>query len=979
MGADLHTDHSFSYNQTRIPPAIYQRQISSSHSEPSGIQDRARGTGGCRTPEVTREGSHRRSSSALRTGLSQPIICGSEATRGMASGVKCQSSKRICNQGQLQDGNVQHSSSSLGRRQMGSNIGSQGCLFPHPYASQGSTFPEVYVTEQSLAVQGAPVRADCSSVPIYLGYETSCKGTEETRDKSTYIPGRHDNFPYRRDHSQASSRYCSNSTTGIGFPHQLGEVSVGSGINHSLPGDGVYSQVQLGATPDGQMLRNQRAGSEVYGQCLHDSQTVEYSTGQAGFSSNNGSTREATSKGTSIPFASTLGLQLGSTDHSSNSHDRVSTTDTQLVDAYSKSESRKAIKSTITLQDYLHRRKSRGLGGSHGIPHGVRSVEPRGGTNAHQCFRTQSSHQHHNRVQGDVNRSNSYDSHRQHYGAGLPSESRRYEELHAFPTDTTTVCSSLRTKIGDSESAYSGQEKLPCRPFVKARSVDSYRMDSPVVSSTSVVGGLVLPGDRCICHHAQLSTSSVLLSHSRPSGSCCECTESGLERSFTVHVSSSTSHVSGVKETEEITMQRYPRVSAKSRSSVVSPSPGTISSEGKGIQKSSKKARYNIPATQRSSSSSARPTELDRNVVSSQALKERGYSDKATNLILGDIGASTKVIYDSKWKRFAVWCSEQQPQIIPHLVTEVQLAEFFSELDTDESLSSHSAIAGYRSAINSVLKCYNRQEVVFSSSISRMLQTIKRNKPRIKKNRVPKWNLALVLRHLAKKPYEPMQTINRKHLTYKTAFLVLLGTACRRSELHALDADSYEHHPQWEWINLRVLPDFMAKHQVHCADANTPRSFRLNAMVSVDKEEKMLCPVRALRYYILRSDPIRKKRRRLFLPIDYTVSGDISANTISWWIRKLIQETYDQASEEDIRLTGMQGTKPNLFRATHEIRALAGSIAWQHGTTSLKDIMSACYWQNHNVFTDHYLRDVSAVKEDQLIIASHILQAFGKM
>ena len=109
---------------------------------------------------------------------------------------------------------------------MGSNIGSQGCLFPHPYASQGSTFPEVYVTEQSLAVQGAPVRADCSSVPIYLGYETSCKGTEETRDKSTYIPGRHDNFPYRRDHSHASSRYCSNSTTLIGIPHQLGEVSV---------------------------------------------------------------------------------------------------------------------------------------------------------------------------------------------------------------------------------------------------------------------------------------------------------------------------------------------------------------------------------------------------------------------------------------------------------------------------------------------------------------------------------------------------------------------------------------------------------------------------------------------------------------------------------------------------------------------------------------------------------------------------------
>jgi hypothetical protein len=335
---------------------------------------------------------------------------------------------------------------------------------------------------------------------------------------------------------------------------------------------------------------------------------------------------------------------------------------------------------------------------------------------------------------------------------------------------------------------------------------------------------------------------------------------------------------------------------------------------------------------------------------------------------------STKVIYDAKWRRFAVWCHSCKPKVVPHLVTEPQMAEFIASLHEDKTLTSLSAILGYRSAINSVLKCFARYEVVSSPNISRMMQSVRRLTPKSTGIHTPKWNLALILRYLAKKPFEPVQSIDMKFLTFKTVFLVLLSTACRRSELHALDVSSVEHDKNWTYINVSLLSDFLAKHQAHSKDYDRIRSFAITAMKSDDAAELKLCPVRCLRAYILRSNPLRAYRQRLFIPFEQTKTGNITANTITGWIKTIIRAAYDDASEEDIRVTGMQDTIPNLFRPVHEIRALAGSLAWTVGNSSLKDIMAACYWKNHTVFTDHYLRDVTAIKDDQLVINSSVLR-----
>ena len=50
---------------------------------------------------------------------------------------------------------------------------------------------------------------------------------------------------------------------------------------------------------------------------------------------------------------------------------------------------------------------------------------------------------------------------------------------------------------------------------------------------------------------------------------------------------------------------------------------------------------------------------------------------------------------------------------------------------------------------------------------------------------IPSWNLSLVLHQLTKAHFEPIKEASLKHLTFKTVFLLALGSGKRKSEIHA--------------------------------------------------------------------------------------------------------------------------------------------------------------------------------------------------
>ena len=140
----------------------------------------------------------------------------------------------------------------------------------------------------------------------------------------------------------------------------------------------------------------------------------------------------------------------------------------------------------------------------------------------------------------------------------------------------------------------------------------------------------------------------------------------------------------------------------------------------------------------------------------------------------------------------------------------------------------------------------------------------------------------------------------------------------------------------------------------------------------MDRRELRVCPVRALREYRKRTKSLRGSIKRLFLPLT-TNKANLHANTVSGWVKSLVQYSYEHATDEDFRILGIEKAPPNLHRPAHEVRAWSASVAWLAGTTSIRSLMRGCHWKTHNVFTDHYLRDVSVKTVSGLQIASRFL------
>ena len=114
-------------------------------------------------------------------------------------------------------------------------------------------------------------------------------------------------------------------------------------------------------------------------------------------------------------------------------------------------------------------------------------------------------------------------------------------------------------------------------------------------------------------------------------------------------------------------------------------------------------------------------------------------------------------------------------------------------------------------------------------------------------------------------------------------------------------------------------------------------------------EEKSLCPVRALRYYLDRTNDLRKGKDLVFVSFRKSFQKDIVPSTIYSWIKQTVLLCYQLSDEEAQCL--------HQVRA-HDVRAFAASKAFQGGV-SLDQILSACHWKAHNTFTQFYLKDLS--------------------
>ena len=167
----------------------------------------------------------------------------------------------------------------------------------------------------------------------------------------------------------------------------------------------------------------------------------------------------------------------------------------------------------------------------------------------------------------------------------------------------------------------------------------------------------------------------------------------------------------------------------------------------------------------------------------------------------------------------------------------------------------------------------------------------------------PSWDLVKTLDYLKRPMFEPLDKANWRQLMKKTLFLVALATAKRIGELQAVSASILL---QNEDVLLSYIPELAAKTET--LKNPLPRSFLLKSLTSREggpnSEELLLCPVRAIKIYIQRSEALTNRPRSLFVsPRDR--KRPILKNTITFFLREMIAEagslSPDQCRAYDVK------------------------------------------------------------------------------
>ena len=165
-----------------------------------------------------------------------------------------------------------------------------------------------------------------------------------------------------------------------------------------------------------------------------------------------------------------------------------------------------------------------------------------------------------------------------------------------------------------------------------------------------------------------------------------------------------------------------------------------------------------------------------------------------------------------------------------------------------------------------------------SSDLNRLLSSFHRDRLKCSRN-LPKWNLSVCLNELIKALFEPMKDTDLKHLTLKTVFLLALASGKRHSEIHAWDANKVSNLGQWKKVALFPSSDFIVINQLAREGSQSVSPMTIPALTTIVdrqfKEDRTLCLVWSLRYYLDRTKDPRGSRSLLFISFKKGHTSDI--------------------------------------------------------------------------------------------------------
>ena len=907
-------------------------------SDPEGGRLHARQVSGLHSP-------------GARSRFLQSSLPGPQGFRRMETSSGCLSPEQLCAEDRLLYGDTQYRPVCHTPRGLDDLHRYEGCLLPYPDSPGKSEIPEVCFQQPGLSIQGHVFRPDHSTSGIYEGDSSILQDSPSSRIQNATIPGRLASPGEISGGDDAGERVYPKPSRKVGFSDKLEEIFSYSPEHSRVSGNENRLHSFLGFS-DPETSRQSCINSKRIQVLSRTScETMDAVTRTHGISRSFGDKRETTFSPLSIPPQNSL--ESGHPSGLSPSpHSSISSTGSGLVVRQRSSISRGLLRSKEPRSISLLRRVKGRMGSYHRVSTSFRPMVSSTIHPSYQQFGTSGHFSGPSTSRGPSQEQNSGCVFRQHHCPILHQKTRG---------DTVSVALSagqrdLRMDSGEkgfsSPSVHPRLQKCPCGLPQSEEPDSADRVDSTPTSLFRPLETLGKTKGGHFCHIKKPPSTSLLLSGPGPSSSRDRRNAPGMEQPRGLRLSS-------ILYVKDCAQQTDPVEQHKDDSSrpLVAPK-GMVSRpnvpSNRQTVASSSSSRPVETAVQRSGS--RQPSHASANRVSTliRVLRSQGMGEElARRISEGSKRKTTCTIYQHHWKEFFQWYKSKNYSFSN--INCIQLCEFFLHLRVHRKLSLP-AIKGYRSALSSVL-IHKGLDISSDVKIKDLFRSFSLEIPKVSKDL--SWNLDVVLKYLMSSSYEPLAEAPIKRLTEKTIFLVTLALAKRVSEIQALSRKVLFSNKN---AVLSLTPLFRAKNDFRCK--GLPRNFLIPSLEELvgDEQEALLCPVRALRIYLNRTNTLVKKSHKHLFASHKNPSLPMKKNGISFSIREVIKSAHEAFDLDNAK---------NIKVKAHEVRAVATSFNFIENL-SLEKVMEAAQWRCRSVFATNYLKDVEYQFEDSFSLGPFI-------
>ena len=735
----------------------------------------------------------------------QPTFSSPQTKQQVAPDLRPQPSKFISQDGEIQNGDTGNHQNIPSTRGVGNLHRFQRCVLPHPDSRTIQEVPQISRSRRDLPVQGLTIRPVDSTLGVHCGGKGSKTNGHLQGYKDPPIPRRLVGTGQIPPSLSPTYPGTSKDMSNLRLAGEFGQIGAGTQAGLRFCRLPVRPRGRSGPAYPGPVANSSREDSrdirstDLPGPALH---VPDWAFDSYRQTSSPGSTVHET-----YTVASQEQLACTGILREGDPYSQSFTFSPTVVATGRQCTIRPSLTPNQTRSAALYRRIKRRLGRSLKRQHCKRLLVSTRKQTAHQLLGTKSGSSCSQRVQRSLHRPNSISGYRQYHSSLLHKQRRRHEVGPLVrPSMENSDLVLPRTDNFESSThsrpieCYSGQT-------LQTGSDHSDRMVPPAGSLSKIMSKVAPTSDRSFRYEVQQQVAPVCVPSTGLPGCSSGCTHSAMGGPGCICLPTDSHTRKSGGETSSLPVQEtHSNCTGMAQHDMVL-------GPGKHVQSSSPQptqpTRSVNSTLQSDSSQKSDKSEPACMAPRATAIKQKGFSAAVAARIEAPQRKSTRAVYEAKWAIFTKWCVTNQVDFRSPPVKSV--ADFLLFLFEDKKLQP-STIDGYRSAIADKLGS-TTVNISKDDNLTRLLDSFHRDRPKGRRG-IPSWNLSLVLHQLTKAPFEPLREASLKHLTFKTVFLLALGSGKRRSEIHAWQHRNIRHQSDWSQVSLYPSPSFLSKNQL---------------------------------------------------------------------------------------------------------------------------------------------------------------------